>query len=170
MDPELLGELSVSLTELQDELLQFERVQEQGASPRSRESMQLLLRRAHSLKGTLRLAEMSHSANLIHLVESLLVRHHHSDTSVPRSGIDFIFDALDAIAQGLETTREDVSRLRSTASQLTSMLHVSVPVEPNQRAFPFPPSPDEYERILAARRDGLRLYVVDKAIRTDSES
>ena len=52
-DGELLGDINCSLTELQDELIQYEQAKATAPKDVLRESLQLFMRRAHSLKGKL---------------------------------------------------------------------------------------------------------------------
>ena len=133
MDAELKADLVCTLTELQDELLFYERGQHENShNANCRESLQLLLRRTHSLKGVLRLAERPESATLIHAVESLLVLHNESEAPLTRTDIDLIFDARDAIAGSLETTNEDTSRLRGVAYRLNTALRAQLPIHSDQ--------------------------------------
>jgi two-component system, chemotaxis family, chemotaxis protein CheY len=167
IDADLRADLACSLTELQSELLTFERNQDTNFAPAIRESIQLLLRRAHSLKGVLRLAELPQSASLLHAVESLLVRHCQSERKVVKSSIDLVFDALDAVSAGLDMSREDSPRLLAVAAQVRTALAASLPAESDRRRFPFAPSGPEFEAIDAARVAAKRIYCVEKAIRTD---
>jgi two-component system chemotaxis response regulator CheY len=167
IDVELHTDIANGVTDVQDELLSLERRQTTGQTGSASESLQLLLRRAHSLKGLLRLADLPSSANLIHQVESVLVVHIHAETKIPKNSIDLTFDALDAIAASLELPREDATRLFAIGAKLKSVATASSPTVSARRSFPFVPSPTEFARIEKARESGQQIYTVEKPLRTD---
>lgn len=170
IDEELLADLVGALSDLQGELLQYERAKQDGRREVLRDLLLLLMRRAHSVKGGLALAERPESATLLHHLESLLSQSGQAEGEIPREVIDLFFDCLDAMGASLGAGGEDLPRLRLLIGRAEAMLQGAGPAK-HLRSFPFPVSAAEYERFKRAEGQGLRAYCIEKVVRTDlSES
>ena len=166
-DDALLTDISSSLEELQDELIRYETLKTDDCDTELREALQLFMRRAHSLKGKLQLAEHPESSTLIHCVESLISAHIKTEEKLSKDSIDLIFDCVDSIAACLLSKREDTSRLFMMSSRIQSSLQAAQAAQITLRGFPFAVTQAEYNCLDQARQLGQRVYYVEKAIRTD---
>jgi chemotaxis protein histidine kinase CheA len=108
---EILVELKGDITELEDELINYENRQTKDPADLLRDPIQLFMRRAHSVKGKLRLANKPTSATVVHELETILDRHLKANAPIERSYVDPLFDALDAVLDNLARPQEDWSRL-----------------------------------------------------------
>jgi two-component system chemotaxis response regulator CheY len=166
LQEEILVELKGDITELEDELINYENRQARDSTDLLREPIQLFMRRAHSVKGKLRLANKPTSATVVHELESILDQHLKANTPLDRSYVDPLFDALDAVLDNLPRNQEDWSRLNTVLTQMRFLPSVK-PLVAKPREFPFSLSASEFAQFEKARADDRRVVCIEKSIRTN---
>jgi two-component system chemotaxis response regulator CheY len=164
-EEELLDELKGDITELEDELINYENRQAKDSTDLLREPIHLFMRRVHSVKGKLRLANKPTSATVVHELENILDQHLKANTPLDRSYVDPLFDALDAVLDNLPRKQEDWSRLNTVLTQMRFLPSVK-PLLAKPRDFPFSLSASEFAQFEKARADDCRVLCIEKSIRT----
>lgn len=157
------SEIKDKVDDLEALLLALEQTVRDGKPPI--EALHLILRHAHSLKGTLGMAERTAASTMVHAMETVFVKLRDGRLDLGREIFDLAFASLDHLNRLVADDREDAAALAEIGSRWTALDsaaegHAARAVS----EIPFPLDADEAARLRRAVASGHRLYLVAKSI------
>jgi two-component system chemotaxis response regulator CheY len=157
------SELKDKANELEGLFLALEQALRDGKS--TLEAMHLILRQAHSLKGTLGMAEKPAASACVHAMESAFICLRDGHMQPSSELFDLVFASLDQLARLVEQDREDMAAFEALERRWAATAKASN-AQPARGlvGLPFGLSRGEAAGLRKALALGKRLYLVEKTI------
>ena len=163
-DLELLrSELKDRTSELEQQFMALEQAHSEGKA--TIEALHLILRQAHSLKGSLSMADRTEAAQAVHAMETAFVALREGRLTISSELFDLAFASLDQISRAGEPSAQSDGALRDLAAKWNSVQDGAKDQAVQGHAgLPFDLLPDEAARLRTAIAQGQHLYLVEKSI------
>ncbi len=139
--------------------------QAHGEGKSNIEALHLILRQAHSLKGSLSMADRTEAAHAVHAMETVFVALREGRLAVSPELFDLAFTSLDQISRVAEQGAQSDGQLRELATRWNSANDGAGGQAVRGHAkLPFDLLPNEVERLRVAIAQSHNLYLIEKSI------
>jgi len=159
----LRSELKDRVSELEQLFMALEQAHSEGKA--TIEALHMILRQAHSLKGSLAMAAQSVASHSVHAMESAFVALREGRLAPSQDFFDLAFASLDQLSHAGEKRTEDEVALNALAAKWDA-LKVGADGETvrGHPGLPFSLTPSEVTTLRRAVFLGHRLYLVEKSV------
>jgi two-component system chemotaxis response regulator CheY len=163
-DLELLrSELKDRVSELEQLFMELEQAHSEGKA--SIEALHMILRQAHSLKGSLGMAAQPIASHSVHAMESAFVALREGRLALSQDFFDLAFASLDQLSHAGEKRTEDEVALNALAARWDAIKDgADGETVRGHTELPFSLTPNEVTTLRRAVFLGHRLYLVEKSI------
>jgi chemotaxis protein histidine kinase CheA len=159
----LRSELKDRVSELEQQFMALEQAHSEGIA--TIEALHMILRQAHSLKGSLAMAGQSVASHSVHAMEAAFVALREGRLAPSQDFFDLAFASLDQLSHAGEKRTEDEVALNALAARWDAIKDgVDGQTVRGHAGLPFSLTPSEVTTLQRAVFLGHRLYLVEKSI------